>query len=419
MNLLKSLLAFSLATQSLAAWATTPVVTQVFHYLDNRSLSNTGISAGEVTVFGSFVVPNGADGTTGTAINPDYLAGAPLNLIFQSQVVGSNELSRALPASVAPRSAWLLNFMNAGDVTTVSTLDIFGATKVGFARNVSISGTTLPTLNWLPATGESFNGVRLQLYNLDQRVGNLATLFASVNLSSPAASTFTLPATLNLTAGTHYSVEISLIKTRDNTSNLAQSNLLSRSRSFFDFVLLNQPVPGPVYLPTVTPATATTPYVFSFNISGVSNTATTFIDPEIAVGYDYKLGAGDPNFATVLLPHVGDGKYDLSLWNGSAWIFSRSVQAGEVVDFGVGGVSQFRISGIETAANLSPSNATAFVTGLTFSSSGNFTGTMIPITVAVPEPATWILACIGGAVLLRVGQHRASAAKHFPGVYSS
>ena len=55
--------------------------------------------------------------------------------------------------------------------------------------------------------------------------------------------------------------------------------------------------------------------------------------------------------------------------------------------------------GIETAAGINPGNTTAFITGLTFTANGMFTGTQTPITVTidVPEPST--LALVGIAML--------------------
>jgi PEP-CTERM motif len=46
---------------------------------------------------------------------------------------------------------------------------------------------------------------------------------------------------------------------------------------------------------------------------------------------------------------------------------------------------------------LDPNNATDFITQLTFTGSGNFTGTMTPITTAVPEPSTWAMMLFGFA----------------------
>jgi hypothetical protein len=64
---------------------------------------------------------------------------------------------------------------------------------------------------------------------------------------------------------------------------------------------------------------------------------------------------------------------------------------------GPGGVSRFRILGIEVEAGLDPLNVTAFVTGLTFVADGQLTGTMTPLTVEVPTPAAILL--VGSGLL--------------------
>jgi hypothetical protein len=66
--------------------------------------------------------------------------------------------------------------------------------------------------------------------------------------------------------------------------------------------------------------------------------------------------------------------------------------------------------GIETSAQLDPHDTTAFVTGLTFTDDGDFTGTMTPITERVPEPETlglFALALIVSGFMRRRGVRRA------------
>ena len=134
-----------------------------------------------------------------------------------------------------------------------------------------------------------------------------------------------------------------------------------------------------------------------------------FIDPVVAIGYDYMVDAGSPLFASVLLPSFGDGFYDLLLWDGMDWVFDQVLSAGVEHAFGGTGVDRFRIAGIEPSANVDPSNPSAFVTGLTFASAGQVSMSMNPIRfdtdpTGVPAPGAFGLfaaAALAGAALRR------------------
>ncbi|MEO0379378.1 MAG: VPLPA-CTERM sorting domain-containing protein, partial [Pseudomonadota bacterium] len=131
-----------------------------------------------------------------------------------------------------------------------------------------------------------------------------------------------------------------------------------------------------------------------------------FIDPEIATGYTYEI-TGDL-FFSVQAPSLGavadgDGEYLLSYGMG----LTRTLQAGELFEFGPAGVSSFTITGIDPALMLDPTNANAFVTGVSVVSGGipgTITQTAIRTDVsAVPIPASglMILSGFAGMAVLR------------------
>ena len=174
---------------------------------------------------------------------------------------------------------------------------------------------------------------------------------------------------------------------------------------------------GFIATPVELPLAGGTPGVFSFSIDVVAD-QPVFIDPLVAVGYTYATGAGDPLFKSVSLPlGIGDGRYTLSVGGQTL-----DVGGNQIVDFTAlgfaGGVAGFTVTGIETSAMLDPTDASAFVTRLTFMTSGRFTGTQTALTVdvtAVPEPGTvalWLLGLAGLAVAARPQNHRHGQRQH-------
>ena len=118
-----------------------------------------------------------------------------------------------------------------------------------------------------------------------------------------------------------------------------------------------------------------------------------FFDPIVSVGYDYAV-TGGPLFASVLIPNSlpqGDSNFTLEL----PGFGNYPLVAGTTFNLlGVNplGFSDFRISDIDPAEMLDPTNPTAFVTGLTFTAPGTVTVTQNPIIqntggVSVPEPS--------------------------------
>jgi hypothetical protein len=172
-----------------------------------------------------------------------------------------------------------------------------------------------------------------------------------------------------------------------------QSNVSTSTPGLWNFSFRNGNLPGGSPETALMPVITEEGWRFFFN---VTPNQLVFIDPEVAIGYDYVVNSG-PSFASVLLPDVGDGRYDLLLWDGAEWADSGDdILAGQQYAFSTP-LTRFRIAGIETEAALDPSDTTAFVTGLTFTDAGQVDMLQIPITttVPVPEPETYALFLAG------------------------
>ena len=173
------------------------------------------------------------------------------------------------------------------------------------------------------------------------------------------------------------------------------SNLAEPIPGEWLFSIRDGDVPGTTPENPLMPVQVDDSWEFDFNIGDVSD--QIFIDPLVAIGYDYVVDSG-PSIRTVELPSIGDDIFELFLVddNGS-WIFASLIDAGEIYDFGANGVDAFRIMGIETDAMLDPEDSTAFVTGLTFVGVGDISMSQTPITVDVdiPEPTTITLFSVG------------------------
>jgi PEP-CTERM motif len=355
------------------------------------------IQYGADIVGGSLGVSLGAVSATGFVDAPTPCGPLAVNAGFCSN-------STAYDATrLAP---WQLTFSEGPASLTVTGPSLAGAVAVPFPESVTLSGTGVtPTISWHVPSVFAPDGFRVQVFDKGTlRAGTgTADIIYSTALS-PTASSFTLPTGIGLAASGSYVINFQVVETRGHvafTNNNAQ--ILSRSNAYFDFSPLSGTVAHDIALPTIDASG-----VYNFHVGSVSASSITYIDPLVATGYHYATGAGDPNFKSVLLPNVGDGIYTLSFVDA---LGAESVTLSHDVQyfFSDAGVGNFTITGIETSAGLDPSNATAFITGLSFENDGAFTGTMTPITTlvdAVPEPETYALLLIGMGLLGGVVKRR-------------
>jgi hypothetical protein len=141
-------------------------------------------------------------------------------------------------------------------------------------------------------------------------------------------------------------------------------------------------------------------FVFQFP---VQPDVPVFIDPPITVGYNYTV-TGGPLFNAVTAPTLAnDNLYDLFFSNDSCSTYSQFITqlTGNTQFSFASPQSCFSIRDIAEAANLSPTDPTAFVTGVSFNTAGLVTVTQTPINVPGPLPVFGVAAVLGWTRRLR------------------
>ena len=293
------------------ALATPVTITTPFINFENRAINSLGFGNGQfLRVGANSVVPNSLGGTTGVA----SLGGTSFqtSINFDPSPVAPNFFSRYLavtPQLLAGGGAsnpWTLTFTN--NVGTANTAQAVvqmlpGAQMAPFVNSITLSGTSAnPAFTWTPPPGAVVNGYRINIYdksliNFNPANGPLSNgNIVSRNLQpsdtsyTVLASHFTVPG-YAFALNKNYSIEISLIQTRDHSSiNLGNDNIQAIARVYADFTPNNGGGP-PVNLPVVLVNGA-----YQFNMAVLAG-QTYYIDPDVAIGYDYQTGAGNPNFS--------------------------------------------------------------------------------------------------------------------------
>lgn len=147
-------------------------------------------------------------------------------------------------------------------------------------------------------------------------------------------------------------------------------------------------------------------YQFDFE---VAQHQVVYIDPLVAVGYDYQVLSG-PNILSALFPVLPGQVNPYQLFTLDGLTSLGAAAGGSTFNFAAGGVNGFRLTGIDPGVGLDPLNPLAFVTGLTFdvgTGPSQISLTQTPLSIdtggAVPEPTTWAMLILGlggiGAVM--------------------
>ena len=342
----------------------------------NVSGNDDDVPAGEEIVIGEDqVTPNGFAGTTGTATTTNLTTGAVVT--FAEPFVGEpnpDQFALRIPYNSALTGAYTLTFTNpdAASPLVETTPAATGATPPPFASNVVVSGGgATPTISWTYPTG-SADLVAFQIFDLSTLNAAGQPEFILQDDFTGTTGLDTIQAGL-INPNDKYFIKLLAVKLRDPNGPADNENSLADSETYFDYSPLVAGAPA-VSLPYVDPATG----AYQYSIASVTAGQEVFIDPAIAIGYTYKIGAGNPNFASVQLPKIQTGHYTLTYTVGGK-TQTVSVAPGAVYSFPVGGVASFTVTGVDKSLALDPTNSNAFITGLTFAGNGSFTGTQMPL----------------------------------------
>jgi YVTN family beta-propeller protein len=346
---------------------------------DGMSFQHLGVKDQILLTIDS-VIPNGYQGTTITAQTTNSSTGLlipPIAVPFIPSTVLPNNFSLTVPYDPNLTDPWtvtITNNVNTADSLTLLTQSIVGVPPAPFAYNTTVSGSSLnPTLSW--SYPSSVDAVLVLIFDKTKLIPGLNL---PDNVFGQSVSGATNSYTLAYTLDPSHSYIIGFVARilRDPTQPDFNANCAAQSETYVDFAPTGTgPLPGVLYLPTIGPNG-----VYNFNLTAQPNT-TYYIDPNVATGFTYTIGAGNPNFATVVLPALqGSEPYTISWDDG---LHSEQVLGGKIFNFLATdplGVSTFTVRGIDPADGVDPRSGTGFVTGLTFVSSGSFTGTMMPLT---------------------------------------
>ena len=352
----------------------TPVTIDLpMHYRSVRSPNTVGWGVGDRLVFGALFVEPVA-GTTVSASQD----GVTVTLKWLGNDIFPNQFGWSVPYNPNLTGSWELIATNGSNSNLVMTPARTNAEALPFVRNATLHGTGLtPTISWDVPAGTGADATSIMFFD---DVTNLRIYYDR----GPAYSftSYEVPSGL-LEANHPYVVSIRLEATEGDVVNYNASQIITRSETFINFTPTTEGQPSTVLLPTVgEDPNPSDEYGAAFTFDcDVTAGESLVLDPVLAIGYEYRVGGEDTvRFASVILPEAGDNLFDLYLFDGDEFYLTlENMEAGAEYVFAAEGVALFKILGIELEAGLDSNDATAFMTELTFTGSGRFTGSMTPI----------------------------------------
>ncbi|MDJ0945348.1 MAG: hypothetical protein QNJ30_17910 [Kiloniellales bacterium] len=347
---------------------------------DNREENSVRFQAGQRLSVSANLFPS--DNTFAYAENDGVII--PLSQVREAD--RSFEFAASVAVQPSLTDPWSVVLWNGGERRSLSSNNVGILDFLPFVREVRMIPDFLtPTFEWELPTGNTvpFDAVQIGLFDdvTDERLSvfgsNQDELFATL----PAGTISYKFDPGQLEEGRKYAVRVLL------TDFDSSGFTVNRSLSFFNFTPVLEASNEPLYLPNEDESGR---FSFDFDVTATDSFTTAVpanTKPPIAVGYEYAVGEGDPNFASVTLPPEGGESYDVVPFDDAGnSLPTEPLAANERLDFTMevdpAGVERFVVLGVDEPDGQGQGDATLFETTLSFTQDGQFTGTIIPITVS-------------------------------------